>query len=215
MAFRNDMAMRACGHCGLKRAQLNPVANAQPTSSKGISRYFTFLACPDCAGITVVEHNGAVSVISQSVELHAWPEGEDRALDVEHLPDDVAGYYLDARRVLDAGVPDAAAVQLRRTLEAAAAHHGQDKGALVQRIRNLIKDGLVTASFGQALDLVRLVGNQGAHASDERVDHATAQRALRFTTQFLRNLFEVPEELRLAQAEAATDGAARGSAEQS
>ena len=33
--------------------------------------------------------------------------------------------------------------------------------------------------------------------SDERVDDETAERVLEFTTQLLRNLFEVPEELRL------------------
>jgi hypothetical protein len=33
------------------------------------------------------------------------------------------------------------------------------------------------------------------HATDEKVDEQTARRALRFTTQVLRNLFEIPAEL--------------------
>jgi hypothetical protein len=41
------------------------------------------------------------------------------------------------------------------------------------------------------LDHVRKLGNVGAHASDEIVDEAS----LRFTTQVLRDLFEVPAEL--------------------
>jgi hypothetical protein len=45
-------------------------------------------------------------------------------LDFVHLPTDVGEYYGDAIKVLRAGVPDAAAVQLRRTLEAAASHVG-------------------------------------------------------------------------------------------
>jgi hypothetical protein len=114
---------------------------------------------------------------------------------VEHLPPDVEDYYRDAIRVLEAGVPDAAAVQLRRTLAAAAAHHGIDSGALVARIKELIKAGLITKDFGDLLDHIRKVGNVGAHAGDERVDEETARRALRFTTQVLRNLFEIPAEL--------------------
>jgi len=94
--------------------------------------------------------------------------------------------------VLAAGVPDAAAVQLRRTLEAAAAHFGVRQRNLVASIEKLIADGLVTKQFGQALDHIRVVGNLGAHATDQRVDEVAAQRAMSFTTLLLRNLFEVP-----------------------
>lgn len=46
------------------------------------------------------------------------------------------------------------------------------------------------------LDHVRQVGNVGAHAGDQAVDEETARLALRFTTQVLRNLFEIPAELK-------------------
>ena len=116
--------------------------------------------------------------------------------DHRHLPDDVAEYYEAAIRVLDAGVPDATAVQLRRTLEAAAGHFGMTDGPLVKRIEGLIESGHITVDFSKALDHVRKVGNVGAHAGGERVDQVTASRALRFTTQMLRNLFEIPAEER-------------------
>jgi hypothetical protein len=77
---------------------------------------------------------------------------------------------------------------------------------LVKSIEKLITDGHVTQSFRPLLHHIREVGNVGAHASDERVDQATAERALRFTTQLLRNLFEVPGELQ-ELAEAAGDEA--------
>jgi hypothetical protein len=47
---------------------------------------------------------------------------------------------------------------------------------------------------------VRRIGNVGAHAADERIDGDTAFRVLRFTTQALRNLFEIPKELEEAEA---------------
>jgi hypothetical protein len=102
-------------------------------------------------------------------------------------------------------------VQLRRTLEAAAAHHGIDSGPLVKRIEKLIEGGHITKDFGRVLDHIRQVGNVGAHADDARVDEETATRALAFTTQVLRNLFEIPAELDAiesgeAQAEPAPSG---------
>jgi hypothetical protein len=100
--------------------------------------------------------------------------------------------------VLDAGVPDAAAVQLRRTLEAAAAHFDVRGRNLVGKIQKLIEEGFVTRQFGEALHDIRMVGNLGAHATDQRVDDAAAQRITNFTTLLLRNLFEVPGELAAA-----------------
>ncbi len=112
-----------------------------------------------------------------------------------------------ALTVLQAGVSDAAAVQLRRTLEAAAAHFGVAPYPLVKAIRALIDKGLVTASFGEVLGHIRELGNMGAHASDARIGQEAAERAMRFTTQVLRNLFEIPAELeRLGKSAADDDG---------
>ncbi|MFE5026630.1 DUF4145 domain-containing protein [Streptomyces sp. NPDC056656] len=131
--------------------------------------------------------------------LTVVPKGTEEETVIRHLPEDVKRYHLGAVRVLRVGVPDAAAVQLRRTLEAAAAHYGIKEKILMKSIEKLINDGHVTKSFEPLLHHIRVVGNVGAHASDEDVDQATAERALRFTTQLLRNLFEVPGELEALQ----------------
>ncbi|GAB2524062.1 hypothetical protein GCM10026982_58510 [Nocardiopsis aegyptia] len=96
---------------------------------------------------------------------------------------------------MGAGVPDGAAVQLRRTLEAAASHHDVSERNLVQSIEKLIDKGLVTRDFGEVLQHIRKIGNMGAHATDERLGEEEVERALRFTVQVLKNLFEVPGEL--------------------
>ena len=142
-------------------------------------------------------------------EIQSVPESGHRRFEVDHLPDDVARFFADAVRVLDAGVPDAAAVQLRRTLEAAAAHKGIRNRTLVQSVQEMISEGLVTKDFGDVLTHVRKLGNLGAHYSDDVLSEAEVQRALRFTTQFLRNVFEVPGELEeLKQAESEVDDGA-------
>ena len=69
MAFLESMAMRSCGHCGLKRAHMDKVGEANPATSRRVPRWFSFLACPDCASITVIEHNGPVSTSSSSTQL--------------------------------------------------------------------------------------------------------------------------------------------------
>jgi hypothetical protein len=57
--------------------------------------------------------------------------------------------------ILTVGEPDAAAVQLRRTLEAALASKGVPGTRLVQSIERLIDQGAVTTDFKDLLDYVR------------------------------------------------------------
>jgi len=151
------------------------------------------MSCPRCAGAILLEINSPNETPPKAKLI--VPEDERVGAQVAHLPPDVERFYRDAQRVLDADVPDAAAVQLRKTLEAAAGHFGIKDGPLVARIEKLIDQGLITKGFGKVLDHVRLLGNVGAYAADQTVDEASARKALRFTTQVLRNLFEISAEL--------------------
>lgn len=192
VGFDQSERFRTCPWCGLHDAQMNLHGQYELATLKQRVRYWTLLSCPRCAGPILIETSApnTIDAVGQVV-----PD-EGAEVQIDHLPEDVEEYYSGAIRVLEAGVPDAAAVQLRRALEAAAAHCGVDSGPLVKRIEKLIDNGLITRGFGDVLDHIREVGNVGAHASDEKVDETTARRALRFTTQVLRNLFEIPAELK-------------------
>lgn len=195
MAWRDEWRYRDCPWCGVRDAAMHHLGPLASPRSSFPARHWDVISCPRCGGLVLIEHHGPN--VPQSNPDRVLPESS-QAVDVDHLPDDVRAYYGDARRVLDAGVPDAAAVQLRKTLEAAAAHFGVDSGPLVQRIKKLIEQGLVTKTFGDVLHHVRVVGNTGAHASDVRVEEEAALRVMNFTTQVLRNLFEIPAELAAA-----------------
>src|SRR5438067_33327 len=84
-------------------------------------------------------------------------QASEHESNVAHLPSDVDAYLSDAVTVLRAGVPDAAAVQLRRTLEAAAAHFDVQEKTLVASVEKLIERGLITQPFGGVLHHVRKV----------------------------------------------------------
>ena len=167
--------------------------NSPHLDSMGRQHFWMLLGCPRCGGAVTVKHNSSNDPLHS--ELNVIPTSTDDQYRVSDAPEDVENYYRDAIRVLQVGVPDAAAVQLRRTLEAAAAHFGVKSFPLVKAVRELIAQGLITAKFGDVLGHVRELGNMGAHATDRRLTQEEVERALRFTTQVLRNLFEVPAEL--------------------
>ena len=186
-------------------------------SSRGIRdaqderHFWAALSCPRCGKVTTIEMSmehevnsgdSTIAPTSDVIVLRAIPSGEDADVSVGHLPDDVRGFYQDAFRVLQAGVPDAAAVQLRKTLEAAAAHKGIREQQLVTSIRKLVEDGYVTLDFKDVMTHIRQIGNSGAHYTDVLLTAPEVERSLRFTTQVLRNLFEVPGELNELRLEA-------------
>lgn len=204
--------------------QLHWSSRHVPRSNEGTVRSWALYTCPRCGGAVTTEvsytpapsHSGpGIPSYAMVDELLQLPRQADLAADVSHLPEDVARFYRDARTVLYAGVPDAAAVQLRRTLEAAAAHRGVKDGPLFRRIQTLIDEGHITKDFAGLLDHVRKVGNLGAHATDERIEDAEVERVMRFTTQVLRNLFEVPGELAQLASEPAPPSPATNAAQPS
>jgi len=191
MPWDDQYRYRDCPHCGVRLVAMHHHATIDTESSQG-RRGWSLISCPRCAGAVLLEHTPSNA---QLIGLgNVYPD-VDQDVDVAHLPEDVSAYYRDAIRAMDAALPDAAAVQLRRTLEAASAHFGHNNGPLIRRVQGLITEGLITKTFGEVLNEVRRLGNLGAHATDEIVDEAEATRALRFTTQVLRNLFEIPAEL--------------------
>ena len=194
MSFPADAAYRDCPWCQTKSIAMEVIhPNYATTSSGGSQREWTWLSCPRCRGVVSVESTfnmnpgQVVSVVPNAVS----------GAEVKHLPADVAEYYNNALTVLNAGVPSSAAVELRRTLEAAAKHNDITVTPLVKAIEKMVDEGLVTKSFSSVLGHIRKIGNQGAHAADENISENEVRVALNFTTQILRNLFEVPKELEL------------------
>jgi Domain of unknown function (DUF4145) len=214
----DSLQFRSCGWCGVGLVGMRALwSDSHVASTDEDRRSWATYACPRCGGVTLVEvrivtqrqnvigPSIAIEDQNEVVELQALPTDGHQRYKVGHLPEDVARFLADAVRVLDSGVPDAAAVQLRRTLEAAAAHHDIRRRNLVASIQELMSQGKITQDFGEALDYIRKIGNIGAHYTDSRLSRVEAEQALRFTVQFLRNLFEVPGELKALRAEEPDD----------
>jgi hypothetical protein len=195
MGFNHSMIFRDCPRCGLRDAQFHAMStNVGALSNDDAKRRFwAIVTCPRCAGAVLLETDNPESQPGR--ELSAMPEDSAASLKVSGLPDDVRRYYEQAVRVLGAGVPSSAAVELRRTLEAASTQKGSDSGTLFQRIEALIENGDLTNHFKPVLHHIRKVGNAGAHAGEDEVTEDEARRALRFTTAVLRDLFEIPHQL--------------------
>ena len=82
----------------------------------------------------------------------------------EPVPINVREVYAEASRI-KRSAPNAFAVMLRRALEAVCDDRGVEKGALGERLRKLADHGEVPPLLAEVSDVVRMLGNIGAHAS--------------------------------------------------
>jgi hypothetical protein len=84
------------------------------------------------------------------------------------IPAPISQIYAEAIRIKNAS-PNGFAVQIRRALEAVCDDRGAIKGTLQTRIKDLSSKGVVPATLAEISDILRLLGNIGAHGISERI----------------------------------------------
>lgn len=107
-----------------------------------------------------------------------FPTSKYIAVPNEDLPDDVKADFLEAAQIAQMS-PRGAAALLRLALEKLCRHLGKT-GKIDKMIADLVADGL-HIKVQQALDVVRVIGNEAVHpgAIDLRDDQATVQSLFR------------------------------------
>jgi hypothetical protein len=99
----------------------------------------------------------------QLAELY-WPDiGLNKS-----VPKEVSHIYDEAIRIKHLA-PNAFAVQIRRALEAICKDRGTRKHNLAQQLNELAEKGEIPKTLSEASDILRLIGNVGAHASETEV----------------------------------------------
>lgn len=88
----------------------------------------------------------------------------DTSLD-KSVPDRVAHIYAEAVRVKHIS-PNSFAVQIRRALEALCQDRDVTTGVLANKLKVLNERGEIPNNLSEATDILRLVGNLGAHADE-------------------------------------------------
>jgi hypothetical protein len=114
------------------------------------------------------------------------------------VPHEIAAIYEEAIRIRELA-PNAFAVQIRRALEALAADKGIKKGSLQSQLNELAKNGDIPPNLAKATDLLRILGNVGAHASSQSVHPLLAHVIDEFFRAVIEYVYVAPR--RLAQFE--------------
>ncbi len=165
-----------CPHCGNKAPQRLVFiqkyfgewfdANSGEISMDGMGESTYYIAvCETCDQILVyldlIDEYGPEDFNFSS--LH-WPTfGLHKS-----VPKIVSKCYDEAARIKNLA-PNAFAVQIRRALEAVCDDRGTKPGSLQQRLKELVDRNELPVMLGEMSDALRIIGNMGAHVTDQDV----------------------------------------------
>ncbi|CDO06403.1 DUF4145 domain-containing protein [Mycolicibacterium cosmeticum] len=96
------------------------------------------------------------------------------------MPDDVLELYREASSVADVS-PRSAAALLRTALEVLTRNHlGQSGVSLNDAIGNLVKDRQLSVKLQQAMDVLRITGNDYVHPREVQLDDSAKEASAMF-----------------------------------
>jgi hypothetical protein len=110
------------------------------------------------------------------------------------VPREIAAIYEEAVRIKEL-TPNAFAVQIRRALEALSVDKGIKKGSLQVQLNELSKNGDIPPNLAKASDLLRMLGNVGAHASEQSVHPLLANAMDEFFRAVIEYVYVAPKRL--------------------
>jgi len=144
--------------------------------------------CETCKEILI--YHSIASHDFQSAEL-LWPDvGLDKT-----VPKEVSRIYDEAIRIKHIA-PNAFAVQIRRALEALCKDRGTEHRTLAEQLDELAGKGEIPKTLSEASDIVRLIGNVGAHASTMEVHPLQAMAIDNFFKAIVEYVYVSPARIR-------------------
>jgi hypothetical protein len=110
-----------------------------------------------------------------------------------NIPHIVDVSFREAGKCLNAAASIATLVMCRRTIEAVVKDQGSSNNSnLVSAIKDLVSKKTLPPSMGALADLVRVVGNIGAHATDQEIEYAQAREMYGLTKAMVESLYVTP-----------------------
>jgi hypothetical protein len=127
--------------------------------------YFV-VECETCYQILLYLAEGQIPEEEEfALSALIWPRSGSLNVSV---PQRIRACYEEAARIKNLA-PNAYAVQIRRALEALCDERGISEGSLYHRLAHLAKNGDIPPVLAEITEVLRLLGNIGAHGGDQTV----------------------------------------------
>ena len=212
-----------CPHCGNRAPQR--LIHSQHTSDIGyvtdgestgeqmdIPVIYFVASCETCNSVLLYQSVGNMLEDGEFAQADlVWPHSGELHYSV---PSSVTTIYAEAVRIKNLA-PNAFAVQIRRALEALCADRGAKRTTLQRRLKELADRGEIPATLAEVTDVLRILGNVGAHAANESIQPWQVYALDEFFRAIVEYVYVAPNKLKmfknsLKKLEAKESGASDG-----
>lgn len=154
----------------------------------------TFVACCETCAHVLVYDNPADQLDGSDFAHGRLEYPRDDRLGVS-IPARVAEIYMEAARIKQIA-PNAFAVQIRRALEAVCENRNAKGSTLYERLRDLVAKGEMPPVLAKATDIMRLLGNIGAHSTSTSVHQLHVNAIDDFFRAVIEYLYVAPSKVK-------------------
>lgn len=125
-------------------------------------------------------------------KIQLYPDKESIAL--KNAPEIVNNPFREAVKCYRAQAYDACAIMCRKGIEAICEDKGEAKGPLAQRIKNLKDKNVLENTFYNWTNELRIIGNDGAHSHNQKIDKQDAKDSLDFFEALITYLYHLVDQ---------------------
>lgn len=194
-----------CPHCGnrapqklLYRHHCSEIAwimrdEEDKDEESPLDAVYFIATCETCRGILLY---ASFDSYPEDEQFHltrlVWPES---GVSHEFIPEKVSNIYDEAERIKNIA-PNAFAVQIRRALEAVCEDRGAKSNVLQAMLKELSDRGEIPPVLAEMTDVLRLLGNIGAHAADQSVRPSQVYALDEFFRAVVEYVYVAPSKLK-------------------
>jgi len=160
--------------------------------------YYKFVhigECPQCRHHIVVI---AGSEVLEDAELIDYQPKLSKVIASEFIPDNIRDDFVEAKMCLQMDAIKAAAAMSRRALQSSAYEKGAPDKKLLDQLKWMFEQGIITKSLYNLAEKIRIIGNEGAHPSKDGIDEVKKKESetiVKFLEKYLDHVYITPREI--------------------
>lgn len=116
----------------------------------------------------------------------------------EFIPQNIREDFIEAKRCLQINAIKAAATMSRRALQSSAFEKGAPDKRLIEQLKWMFEQGIITKSLYNLAEKIRIIGNDAAHPSRDGIDEVKKEEAetiVKFLEKYLDHVYITPREV--------------------
>jgi hypothetical protein len=182
-----------CSKCNSKTLA-QAITRATPESAEDPWAYcwYAVVECQVCHNPMLVQQDRNIPRSMRKVPRILWPQFDRELSDM--IPEALRLEVGEARACFTGAAYTATVVMVRRTLEGICAEHGMKSAPLFKALTQMRESGVIDGRLLEWAQELRILGNEGAHFTGNRVSRQDAQDALAFAAAILNYMYVFSEQ---------------------